>query len=242
MIELLNMDCMEYMAGLEDNAFDLAAVDPIYGINGDSHRKNKSRGRIARSTDYHPALWDQKKTGTDYFNLLFKKSKKQIVFGGNYFESLCDPFKTPRRHEAAAFIDANPTGWILWDKVNGTTGFNDYEMIWCSFPVKTHVFKFMWNGFMQGYSINNGEKMNPHKKANAVRIHPTQKPVPMYQYLFYNYCQFGESILDTHLGSGSSALAANDLGFQLTGCEIETTYYNAACKRFKLQTSQLSLL
>jgi site-specific DNA-methyltransferase (adenine-specific) len=93
MIELLNIDCMEYMAGIPNNSFDLAIVDPPYGINGNSHRRNKIRGRMAKSNDYHMALWDQPIPTQDYFKELFRVSKNQIVFGANYFEQIGEPQK-----------------------------------------------------------------------------------------------------------------------------------------------------
>lgn len=246
MIEILHTDCTEFMEAQPANAFGLLSADPVYGINGNSHRKNKSRGKLARSKDYHPALWDQKMPDDKYFAEAFRVSHHQFIFGGNYYPQLGLPFKTPRRSEIDQFLKDHPFGWIAWDKCNGTTGFNDYELIWTSFNhMPSFVYKFMWNGFMQGMSVEKGHLQQPLKKYNEVRIHPTQKPVAIYKFLFKafkDWAAIGGGILDTNGGSMSSALAANEMGFNMVVCEIDETYYNAACKRFKEQTAQLSLL
>lgn len=242
MIKLLNVDCEKYMSELEDKSFYLGSADPVYGINGNSHRKNKSSGKIARSINYHAALWDQPITSTNYFEQLRRVTRHQIIFGGNYFEELVGtPFKTPRRHELQNFLSEYPKGWILWDKCNGTTGFNDYELIYTTFDFDSFVYTFMWNGFMQGRSMNDGGTMQSKKHLNEKRIHPTQKPVAIYDFLFHRFCGPKCSVLSTHVGSGSDAIAAYKAGINFTGCEIDGVYYNDALTRFTNFTNQITL-
>lgn len=236
-----NIDNIEGIKAFPDKHFELSIVDPVYGIDGNSHRKNKSRGRLAKSKDYHPALWDQKITGPEYFEELKRVSKNYIVFGGNYFDSITEPFPTPRRHNVQEFLETHPTGWILWDKINGTTGFNDYEMIYTSFDRPTIIFPFMWNGFMQVCSIVDGTRMNPHKDRNEIRIHPTQKPVLLYKWILNDYANPGDKILDTHVGSGSLRIACHDLGFDFTGFEIVKAYFYDEERRFKNHIAQQKL-
>ena len=210
-VELLNIDCMEYMAGLPDKAFDLAIVDPPYGIRQDGHREN-NRSKLAKSKKYHKALWDMPAPDREYFIQLFRVSKNQIVWGANHFISA---------------MPLNSPCWIVWDKDN-TGNFADCELAWASFDTAVRKFKFRWNGMLQE---NMAEK--------EIRIHPTQKPVQLYRWLIANYAKDCKSILDTHLGSGSSAIAAHEWGGVFVGCELDKDYYNAARKRFKEQTAQL---
>jgi len=237
---------MDYMRTLEDKAFDLAIVDPPYGI-GESKGKNNSRGssnvfgkyrgtknttgKAIPATQFKVKDWDSKPADRQYFNSLQQSSFNQIIWGANYYDFITNPFKTPRRNDIIKWIKNNPVGWIVWDKENGDTDFNDFELAWTSFKVPTQIFNFMWNGMLQG-DMKNKEK----------RIHPTQKPVALYKWLLHNYAKPGDRILDTHLGSGSSAIAAHYGGFEFVGCELDKDYYDAACKRFKEQTAQLSLL
>lgn len=239
----MNIDCNDYMKNVDDKTFTLLIADPPYGINGNSHRKNKSRGKIARSKNYHTALWDQSVPDDEYFDFIFKKTHQQLIFGGNYFTQITTPFKTPRRDNIDQWLKDYPKGWIAWDKCNGTTGFNDYELIWTSFDsMPSFVFKYMWNGFMQGISINDGHLQQPYKKYNEVRIHPTHKPINLYKFLFKYFSQWTDKILDTHLGGASSAIAAHSMQLDFTGCEIDNTYFAAAKKRYSDHTSQLTLL
>ncbi len=237
--EAHKMNCMD---GLSYNRkFNLLVADPPYGIDGNSHRKNKSRGKLTMSKDYHTALWDQPKPDDEYFKLAFQSSINQIFGGGNYFEQLCSTHKTPRRHELNDWLSSHGTGWIVWDKCNGNTSYNDYELAWTSFPVPTKIFKFMWNGMMQGKSIIEGETMQGFKEKNEFRIHPTQKPVKLYKWLFLNYAAKGDTIVDTHLGSGSSRIAAAEMNFDFTGYEIDPVHFSDQQKRFNAFKSQLIL-
>lgn len=213
-IELLHMDCMEYMKGLKDKAFDLAIVDPPYGIKESSFRANPSKC-AAKKVQYNTALWKQEKPSAEYFSELFRVSKNQIVWGGNYFTDMLP-------------ISRN---WIVWDKVTEDSLFADCELAWSSFGKSIKKFTFAWNGMIQG-----------DMKNKEIRIHPTQKPKQLYKWILQTYATEGDKILDTHLGSGSSAIAAHYMHFDFVGCELDKDYYDAACKRFKEQTSQLRLL
>lgn len=211
--EVFNMDCMEGMKQYPDNHFELAIVDPPYGIRQDGHREN-NRSKLAKSKKYHKDLWDQSAPSPEYFKELFRVSKNQIIWGANHFiESM--PINSPC--------------WIVWDK-NNTGNFADCELAWSSFSTAVRKFKHTWNGMLQ-------ENM----KDKEIRIHPTQKPVQLYRWLLMNYAN-GGGILDTHLGSGSSRIASYDLGIDFTGFELVKKYYDEQEKRFKEFKSQLKLL
>lgn len=215
MIELHNIDCMEYMKTLNDNAFDLAIVDPPYGI-GESGKTNKSRGKLAVAKDYKPfAGGDVKPPNKKYFAELKRVSRNQIIWGANHFmQNIC----------------LGSSCWIVWDKVNGASDFADCELAYSSFKTAVRMFKFQWSGMLQG-DMKNKES----------RIHPTQKPVKLYDWLLKNYAKEGDKILDTHLGSGSSAIAAHYGGFDFVGCELDKDYFNAAKERIDQQTKQKAL-
>lgn len=216
-IELLNTDCMLYMAGLPDKAFDLAIVDPPYGIDaadlfgGDTR---KSGNGCAMKSAFEKKAWDEAIPGRDYFEQLARVSKNRIIWGANYMTEHLPP----------------SMGWIVWDKDNGTTKFSDCELAFSSFDRALRKFKYTWNGMIQG-----------DMKNKEARIHPTQKPVKLYEWLLTNYAKPGQRILDTHLGSGSSAIAAHNLGFDFVGMELDPDYYAAACKRFEQHKVQGSL-
>lgn len=225
MIELLHIDCMEYMATLPDKAFDLAVIDPPYGIgessknrNGISKNIDKRNGRVTFiKSDNLIKEWDKHPPNLKYFDELKRVSKNQIIWGANHF--------------IQNIPNANSSCWIIWDKENGENDFADCEMAWTSFGTAVRRFKFRWAGMLQG-----------NMKDKEIRMHPTQKPVKLYKWILHNYAKPGDRILDTHLGSGSSAIAAHYGGFDFVGCELDKEYYDAACKRFKEQTKQLTLL
>jgi site-specific DNA-methyltransferase (adenine-specific) len=206
-IELLNCDCMEYMATLPDKAFDLAIVDPPYGLgnrlsDGGGKLKNTPMAKLYRES----SKWDiiPKK---EYWDELFRVSKNQVVFGANYF---------------LEFLPAT-RGFVCWDKNNDLPTMSGCELVWTSFDKPAKIM------------TQSSQDLN--------RFHPTQKPIYVYKFM-YDYCRItpGDRILDTHLGSGSSAIAAHKAGFDFVGMELDTDYYNAAVKRFKEQTAQLRLL
>jgi site-specific DNA-methyltransferase (adenine-specific) len=203
-IELLHIDCMEYMKTVPDKFFDLAIVDPPYGI-GVNHNMGRRRGD--KPSNYKPAEWDSASPSQEYFNELFRTSKDQIVWGANHFIS-----KMPK----------DSSCWLMWDKMfSEDLSFAQFEMAWTSFD---EVCK----------------KFTKDPKSDD-RIHPTQKPVKLYKWLLKNYAKEGDKIFDSHLGSGSIAIACHDMKFDLVGCEIDKDYYDAAVKRFENHKKQLSM-
>ncbi len=212
-----NIDCMVGMKQFPDKYFDIAIVDPPY-FSGPERRGFYGRRkspigvqRIYRKTE----VWEI--PGHEYFEELFRISKNQIVWGCNYFD-----------YKFAS-------GRIVWDKINGASSFSDAEIAFCSFHKSTRLFAFMWNGMLQGKSIENGRVAQGNKKLNEKRIHPTQKPVALYEWLLKKYAKSGDIILDTHVGSGSSLIACQNLGFEYVGFEIDEYYYSAASDRIKLR-------
>ena len=222
---------MEYMATLEDNAFELAIVDPPYGIGLDFSCNNgpSGKGRAvaqARGKRYQSIHknkdWNDAIPSPEYFSELHRVSKNQIIWGCNYY---------------AEYIPA--VGRIYHDKDTGfegtKIGFSHGDLASCSLQKRITIFRYRWSGNKQGGTINWSNS------GIDGRIHPTQKPVKLYEWLLMNYAEEGDRILDTHLGSGSSAIAAHRLGFDFVGMEIDEEYYNAAVKRFNSITSQLRI-
>ena len=230
MIEILNMDCMDLMAKTPDKFYDLAIVDPPYGIKESAHR-NVSRQKLAKTTNYKKEFWDFTIPSAEYFSELQRVSKNQIIWGGNYFLD---------------YLGATRC-FLVWDKVNVGTNFADCELAWTSFSTSVRLFSFMWNGMMQGSSLN-GKKCNPIKAENQKRIHPTEKPVKLYEWILKNYSKEWDKILDTHSGSASHARAVHNMNTQhgmnlsLTATEIDTDYYNESVKRFEQHKRQLKLI
>jgi site-specific DNA-methyltransferase (adenine-specific) len=250
MLTLTNEDNKEMLRRYPDGYFDLAIVDPPYGLKEDGRKKRphtakQKNGNILKikPTGYTPEKWDNNTPDDEYFELLFKKSKQQIVCGGNYFKQIVgEPFKAPRRHQYGQFIKERDTNWIIWDKVNGDSDFSDCELIWTSFQRKTDIFYFMWAGMMQGKSILEGRVMQGNKSKNEKRIHPTQKPVALYKYLLSTLeLTASTKIVDTHFGSGSIGIATEEFGYNLTACETNKTYYDKALKRIEQHKSQLKM-
>ena len=215
-LEIINDDCMDVMKTYKDNEFDLAVVDPPYGIDINNQSQGKGGG-VARKIDYAVKDWDKCAPDKEYFFELWRVSKNQIIWGANHFI------------ESVYF--ANSPCWIVWDKINGKNDFADCELACTSFKTAVRIFRFMWNGMLQG---------EMHNKEH--RIHPTQKPVKLYEWIYMNYAEEGQSILDTHLGSGSNAIAAHyeKMG-RFVGIELDEDYYKAACKRIKTVTKQTTL-
>ena len=204
-MKITNEDNMKLMARYEDNYFDLAIVDPPYGIN--------------------IAEWDKidMKPNQKYFDELFRVSRNQIIWGANYFHL---------PHSEA---------WICWDKTmkNGKMALgkkfkSEFELAWTSSSEKATILHLTHDGNIQGF---NGGKVNYKYKS----IHPTQKPVKLYEWLLMNYAKKGDKILDTHLGSGSIAIACHNLGFDLTACELDKDYFDAAMKRIEQHKQQIRL-
>ena len=214
MIKLINDDCMNVMKDYEDNHFDLAICDPPYGL-GEDGAKNHSRGLLAKATKYASKNWDKNPPTKEYFDELIRISKNQIIFGANHFISR---------------IPYDSSCWIVWDKDNAGTDFADCELAWTSLNGAVRKFRFRWNGMLQ-------EDM----KNKEIRIHPTQKPVKLYEWLLNNYAEKGQKILDTHLGSGSIAIACHYFGVDLVGIEIDKEYYDKAKDRIDKLTIQATL-
>jgi len=211
-IQLINADCMEAMKQYNDNYFDIAIVDPPYGI-GEDGKKNHSRGNLAESTKYKPKEWDKNPENKKYFIELKRISKNQIIFGANHF--------------IENIPESNSSCWIVWNKDNGKTDFADCELAYTNFKTAVRIFTYRWSGMLQ-QDMKNKEK----------RIHPTQKPVALYKWILDNYTKENDLILDTHLGSGSIAIACHQMKRRLIGYEIDKEYYDGACKRFEEQTAQ----
>ena len=209
-----NMDCIKGMKHFPDNYFDLAIVDPPYGIN--VTHKGEIGGRVlATTTKFEPKPWDLSPPSAEYFDELFRVSKNQVIWGANHFISR---------------IPFDSSCWLIWDKDNGHTDFADCELAWTSFKTATRIFKFTWSGFRQGNMRN-----------KEVRIHPTQKPIPLYEWILRNYANDGDKILDTHVGSASSLIACHNFGLEFVGFEIDEEYYKTAASRLKSAQAQMRL-
>lgn len=204
----LNMDCMDFLKKCSDKQFDLAVVDPPYGIDvgnmnmgaGTSPRCSKIENRI-----WKPIDWDKAVPTDEYFQELFRVSQNQIIWGGNYFN--LPPCRC----------------FLIWDKGEGLYGrsFSECEFAWTSFNEPSRIFKY--------------------SPVDKMRFHPTQKPVALYEWIFNRFAKQGDKILDTHLGSGSSRIAAYDAGIDFTGIEIDKDYFDKQEERFQRHISQLSL-
>jgi len=203
---------MDVIARYPDNHFELAIVDPPYGIGENAHRA-KSRTKAAKTTNWgaFDENWDESCPNDEYFESLFRISKHQIIWGGNHMMHI---------------IYKSSSCWIVWDKDNSGC-FADCELAFTSFGSAVRIFKYRWNGMIQ-QNMKNKEK----------RIHPTQKPVALYKWLLQNYAKPGDKILDTHGGSGSICIACYDEGFDLTWTELDKDYYEAAVKRFNNHKAQ----
>jgi site-specific DNA-methyltransferase (adenine-specific) len=214
-------DCMDLLRSLPDRAFDLAIVDPPYfdGPNRSGYYgKGYSSLGVQRAKYYADSkCWSVPER--EYFAELQRVSKHQIIWGANHF--------------ADRFNSASPS-WIVWDKLNGSSSFADAELAYCSMDCAVRVFRYVWNGMHQG-------QYGGDKSKNEPRIHPTQKPVALYEWLLDNYAESGQRILDTHMGSGSSAIAARTRGFEYCGAEMDPDHFGQACKRIEQAYAQRPL-
>lgn len=215
-ITITNEDNMELMARYPDNYFDLAIVDPPYGSDNIKGGYTSGKGGgVVKQKQYNNELWNQNAPEQKYFNELIRVSKNQIIWGANHFISL---------------IPFDISCWLFWNKRNGAVSFSDGELAYTSFKTALRMFEYRWSGMLQ-------ENM----KNKEIRIHPTQKPVQLYSWILDNYAEENDKILDTHLGSGSIALACHSRKFELTACELDKDYYDAAIKRIKQHTAQLTI-
>ena len=206
-IELHNVDCLPFMKQCEDNQFDLAIVDPPYGIERFKKPSGTTRFKSSKLMQEEGLTWD-KKPSREYWNELFRISKNQIVWGANNFEM------PPSEY------------FCIWNKKQTVDNFATAEYAWVSMGLKKPAKMF-------DYGI--------HKHNHTTKIHPTQKPVDLYRWILQNYAEEGQTIFDSHLGSGSIAVACDDMGFDLVGLEIDKEYFDKANKRVELARKQQSL-
>jgi site-specific DNA-methyltransferase (adenine-specific) len=210
--EVYNVDCVSYMKTCKDKQFDLAIVDPPYGIGAGS--VNFQSGTRKRPSKFHKVNdWDNAIPLEEYWKELFRISKNQIVWGGNYMTEFLPPSRC----------------WVFWDKGTGDNSYADGELAWCSFDKVVKKFTKFWNGG------------NAKEKGDLDRVHPTQKPIQLYEWLLKNYANENDTIFDSHLGSQSSRIAAYDMGFDFYGCELDKDYFESGCKRFENFKAQLKL-
>lgn len=219
------MDCMEGMAQFPDGFFDLAVTDPPY-FSGPEKRGfygRKDGGISGFRNTYTIAAETWQVPDERYFREMMRVAKHYIVWGCNYYQ-----------HQF-------PPGRIVWDKCNGTSSFSDAEIAATDIHSSTRLFRYMWNGMLQGKSMTAGDVMQGDKRKNEKRIHPTQKPVILYDWIFERYAQKGWKILDTHLGSGSSRIAAYEAELDFIGFEIDPVMFELEERRFEEYTAQQSL-
>ena len=214
---------MDYLPQIPDKYFDLAVVDPPY-FSGPEKRNCYGRtvSPIGVKRYYKPSA-EWKIPDENYFKELARVSKNQIVWGCNYFQHTFGP------------------GRIIWDKCNDGNNFSDCEIAFCSMHDSVRIFRYMWNGMFQGKSIWEGNVQQGNKALNEKRIHPTQKPIALYDWILSRYAHPGDKILDTHVGSASSLIACYKNGFDYIGFEKDPYYYELANKRLEEYKSQITL-
>lgn len=196
-----NMDCMKGIKEFPDKFFDLAIVDPEYGIGDFTKVGDANYYKKKADEKYGPVTWNNERPSRDYFEKLIRVSKNRIIWGANYYWEFI-----PEKN------------FIVWYKDNDSSRWSKCEIASCSIGVSKFV-KFTWNGFVRCEKVE--------------RIHPCQKPVALYKWLLTKYAKPGDKILDTHVGSASSLIACEDLGFQYVGFELDKDYYEASCKRLE---------
>lgn len=208
-----NMDCMEGMKHFPDKFFELAIVDPPYGINITGRKAGERECRIGDSGKVYHAFDDTGIPGPEYFKELFRVSRNQIIWGGNYFLDYLPPTSC----------------FVCWDKARRDMDFADGELAWTSFKKPMRVVSLKWGG----------NELNP--KLREERIHPTQKPVRLYEYLIARFAEPGDKILDTHVGSASSLIACYRTGHEYWGFEIDPVFYKDANERLENAKAQISM-
>lgn len=215
MLDIRNIDCMELMAKYPDKYFDLAIVDVPYTDNYEAMQNlnQDMKGKVAKVGQYHYNSLTNAKPTSEYWTELRRVSKNQIVWGANHL---------------IENLSSTPCV-IVWDKDN-SGNFADCEIAFGTFKSSARIFKWRWNGMLQ-----------QNMKDKEERIHPTQKPVKLYQWLLDKYAKQGDKILDTHLGSGSIAIACHDYKFDLVACELDKEYFDKAMQRINNHTAQTKL-
>lgn len=204
-----NMDCMDGMKQFPDKFFDLAIVDPPYGLGIDGQKESISKNPKHNRKQHIRKSWDSSIPDKDYFYELFRVSKNQIIWGANYF---------------VKYLNTGTKGWIVWDKGQHGLTMSDCELAFSSFNCPTRV-----------------KIINRVELLNEGTIHPTQKPIKLYEWLLNNYTKPGDKILDTHVGSASSLIACHKLGFEYVGFELDTDYFKAALDRLAAVEAQSSI-
>ena len=212
--DLYLADCMEAMKEFPDKFFDLAIVDPPYGGVTQGGYMQNNAGKLAKCNDYHLGLWQCDKPQKEYFDELRRVSKNQVVWGGDYFASMLPDSQC----------------WLVWDKKHDGLCYADVELAWTSFNKAARIFHYLWNGMIQE---NMADKQ--------VRIHPTEKPISLYQWILDRYSKKGERILDTHAGSASSLIACHRAGLEAWGFEIDQEYFSKAKERLEREKNQVNL-
>lgn len=210
-------DCLPRMKEYPDKFFDLAITDPPYGgVTQGGYMTNQMGGGVAKNrNDYHLSLWQCEKPTKEYFDELRRISKNQVIWGGNYFASMLPDSQC----------------WLVWDKEKPEgVSFADCELAWTSFNLASRIFKFAWNGMIQG-----------DMKHKEYKIHPTQKAVKLYEWILNKFAKEGDTILDSHVGSGSSLIACYNTNHKYVGFEIDETYYKLAKERIERETAQMNL-
>jgi len=205
------MDCLEGMREMDDNSIDLILTDPPYGI-GESNEKNAGRGGLAQPTDFGHYTWDKERLGKEYFDEMLRVSKNQIIFGGNYYIDYLKPTSC----------------FIVWDKENGMNDFADCELAWTSFKSTVRIFRWQWNGMLQG-NMRDKEK----------RVHPTQKPIPLFVWILEKYSKPGDLILDPFLGSGTTLKACRMTNRNGKGFELNPAYASVIEKRIRAKDKSI---
>lgn len=211
--KILNMDCIDFLKNCPDNYFDLCCCDPPYGI-GEAKKNNASRGRLALAKDYGKKDWDNKIPEKEIFDEIFRVSKHQIIFGGNYF---------------VEYLHNSPC-WLVWDKNNGNNDFADCELAWTNFKSAVRKYKWTWNGMLQ-------EDM----KNKEIRFHPTQKPLKLFEMILRDYSNPNDLILDCFSGSGTTAIACHNLKRRFICIEKDKEYWEKSVERLNNAQAQLKL-
>ena len=224
------MDCMQGMKEFPDKYFDLAIVDPPYGRkehggrNRSRYVRQKNGSKIfVKDGQYENRKWDNEPPSEEYFNELMRVSKNQIIFGCNYFDY--------------PLIG----GRIVWDKCNDGSDQSDAEIAYCSMNDRVDIFRYMWRGMFQGKSITEGATQQGNKRLNEKRMHPTQKPVALYEWLLNRYAKPNDIILDTHVGSASSLIACYNTNHKFVGFELDEYYYKVSKQRLDTEMAQMRL-
>jgi site-specific DNA-methyltransferase (adenine-specific) len=211
--KIIHADCIDILKQLPDKCIDLVLTDPPYGI-GEANGKNASRGKLAPAKDYGKKDWDNKIPDKEIFEQIKRISKTQIIFGGNYF---------------IEFLNNSPC-WIVWDKNNGNNDFADCELAWTNFKSAVRKYKWTWNGMLQ-------EDM----KNKDIRIHPTQKPLKLFEMILRDYSNENDLILDCFSGSGTTAVACHNLNRRFICIEKDYDYWKASVERLENAKAQLKL-